>query len=1204
LWLAVLIPLLAAGTAYAQKNVLQPSDAIIASSANSPGSEGVKNAIDGTQAKYLNFDSKTGGKPSGFVVTPGVGATWVTGIAIQSANDAPERDPKKITLEGSNDDTIADFSSGTWEMVYQNDAVPPFTARFQTQTLTFQNFKPYKHYRWTVVEVQTENTCCMQVAEVQLLGTTVPKNILQPADGIIASSANSPGSEGVKNAIDGTQAKYLNFDSKTGGKPSGFVVTPSVGATLINGISMQAANDAPERDPKKITLEGSNDETIADFNSGTWEMIYQNDAIPAFPARFSSQTFLFDNVKPYKHYRWTVVEVQTENTCCMQIAEVSFLGSGAPKNVLQPSDSIIASSANSPGSEGVKNAIDGTQAKYLNFDSKTGGKPSGFVVTPSVGAIAVTGISIQSANDAPERDPKRITVEGSNDDTIADFNSGTWEMVYQNDAIPAFAGRFTTQTFYFPNKKAFKHYRWTVLEVQTENTCCMQVAEVGLLAVTAQNDCSKAAFTLQPEETPVLSGSQATFFADVNGPWTLQWAADGVAIPGATAKTYTTPAVTAANKDIIYTVAIVGCQTSAPVKAVLFTPSSTKSIGIQFSGGGANGAGPQGLPNSVMTPELIAGVLPQAYFNVITNNAGNTGSTGDQTTMADVLVASDGNPTDITFEYATSGNWGAGVTTDSPTPTQRMLNGIAGAGSAQAEPMTMTFHNVPAGTHSLLVYAISPPLQFQTVSYKISTPNLPTTYYVDVMNSDQYKPAPGFYRATSTSQAAPTLANFIRFDNITLAAAGDVTMSFNVVRGSGQSTGVNALQLLLNSPAAGAPPAITQQPEPAVAPAGGTVKLSVAATGDGLTYQWRKNGYNLQDGGHYSGARSATLTISSLAAADEGVYSVAVFNAAGSTVSKNARASISKYDIKDALAGYWKLDESSGISAANSLAGGKPIILDTTVAQPSWLAGKVANSLAFDGASTFGIVSNYTRATKAISASAWVLLGQGASSAMTIARNGEGDLRAPGDNNPVPTGNFDFRLNVDEAGALFLNTRIQAGPNFPEVTAPAAFPIAKWTHVAFSADGAQLRLYINGQQVAMADYLDDLKVSDVPFLSVGARMNTNELAEIILDGAPNFLFGQLDELAVWNRALPVSEIQAIYQAGAAGKALDTVTLTPPATTPPVMTFERTATGMTITYEGTLQGADDVSGPYSAVPGAASPYAVTPGGGQKYFRATR
>ena len=51
--------LLGAGAAIAQPNILQPGDPISASSANSPGSEGVANAIDGKPTKYLNFDTRT-----------------------------------------------------------------------------------------------------------------------------------------------------------------------------------------------------------------------------------------------------------------------------------------------------------------------------------------------------------------------------------------------------------------------------------------------------------------------------------------------------------------------------------------------------------------------------------------------------------------------------------------------------------------------------------------------------------------------------------------------------------------------------------------------------------------------------------------------------------------------------------------------------------------------------------------------------------------------------------------------------------------------------------------------------------------------------------------------------------------------------------------------------------------------------------------
>lgn len=1183
-----------AGVAYAQQNVVQPGDPIVASSSNSPGSEGVANAIDGTQAKYLNFDSAHSAKPSGFVVTPSVGLTWVTGISMQSANDAPERDPKRITLEGSNDDTVTDFASGSWELIYKNDDIPAFATRYQTQTFSFENFKPYKHYRWTVVEVQTDNTCCMQIAEVQILGTTLPKNIVQPGDPIVASSSNSPGSEGVANAIDGTQAKYLNFDSAHSAKPSGFVVSPAVGATVVNGISMQSANDAPERDPKRITLEGSNDDTVTDFASGNWELVYKNDAIPAFATRYQTQTFLFDNVKPYKHYRWTVVEVQTDNTCCMQIAEVSLLGSGAPKNVVQPGDAIVASSSNSPGSEGVANAIDGTQAKYLNFDSAHSAKPSGFVVTPSVGPTTLTGISMQSANDAPERDPKRITLEGSNDATVSDFASGTWELIYKNDDIPAFATRYQTQTFYFPNKKSYKHYRWTVVEVQTDNTCCMQIAEVSLLAVTSQADCTKTAFLVQPVNTPVLSGSQATFFTTVNGPWPLQWYRNGTPIPGAITPTYTTEAITTANETNVYTVQIVGCQVSDAVKAVVFTPSSTKSIGIQFGGGGANGAGPQGGSKYVL-PDDIVGVQLQAHWNIATNDSSAaTGIVGDQVTLPDQLLDSSGAASTITFEYATSARWGAGTGTD--LPVQRLLNGTSGAAGPGTDQV-MTFHGVPAGKHSVLIYAVSPPLQFQTVSYAIGTQK----YYVRVMNSDEYKPAPGFYRATSTDPAKPSVGNFIRFDNVSPDANGDIILTFAIIVGSNQATGVNAIQLVLNPPAVGDPPQVTTQPLPSVGVEGGSVSLKVQATGNDLTYQWRKNGRNLPNGGSVSGATTSTLTLSPLSAADEAVYSVAVFNPAGSTISQNAAVYLSKFEIKDALAGYWKFDETTGKSAANSVSGGKPAVF---TGSPTWAAGEINNAVGFDG-NTYATVETYPKGTKAISASAWVNVDAFSPTAVTFARNGQGALRAPGDNNEVPAGQFELLLDqVADDGTFRLAAEIQAGPNFPRAAATTAFPLGAWTQIGFTADGAQLRVYMNGQQVASTEYLSDLKVSTVNHLSIGAVLNTNDVGAIDFDATPNTLVGKMDDLAVWNRVLTADEMTKIYEAGKAKQALDTVTETPPTTDLGKLTVSVAQGNITVTWaNGTLQTASSVNGPWTDST-AKSPLTEATAGTAKFYRTTQ
>lgn len=1191
--------------AQAQSDVTQPGDPVFASSSNSPGSEGAANAIDNTQAKYLNFDQRTpNNPPTGFAVSPSVGVTRVIGMTITSANDAPERDPSTILLEGSNDDTITDYNSGTWTTIAGVTNIPAFANRFETQTFFFDNFKAYKHYRWTVIAVATPNGCCMQVAEVELLGGTLPPDVTQPGDPVVASSSNSPGSEGAANAIDNTQAKYLNFDQRTpNNPPSGFAVTPSIGSSLVTGMTIQSANDAPERDPSTVVLEGSNDDVL-DYNSPNWTFIVGFTNIPAFATRFETQTLLFDNYTPYKNYRWVVVAVATPNGCCMQVADVELLGTSAPKDVTQPGDPVVASSSNSPGSEGAANAIDNTQAKYLNFDQRTpNNPPTGFAVTPSIGATTVIGMTVTSANDAPERDPSTFILEGSNDATL-DYTN-TWTFVAGLTNIPAFTNRFQTQAFYFANKQSFKHYRWTVIEVATANGCCMQVAEVELLAATQSNPCDQTAFVLQPVNTPALPGTPATFYTKVNGPWTLQWLQNGISIPGATKSSYSTPPVDATIITNLYSCAIVGCQTSAVVQASIFVPSVTKSIAVNFIGGGANGA-----PTGMETND-IAGVQAQAYWNNATNASGIV---GDQAALADALTDSDGNASLVTFDFAANGTWGSGSGTE--TPTERMLNGLTG-NNAVAEVSTYTFHNVPpsANGNSILVYAVSPPLQVQTVKYSITAGTPAQTVYMRVLNSDEYKPAPGFYRASSSNPASPSVGDFVRFDGIQPDANGDITLSAEGVTASDRDSGVNGIQLLLNAPSPGSPPAITTNPQQTVGPAGGTVTLSVTASGNNLTYQWRKNGVNLSNGPHITGASTDVLKITALDSSDEAFYSCAVFNPAGSVVSKNASVKISTYDINAGLAGYWPLDSTTGTVAPNAVAGGQAAVVTGTA---NWLVpGKITNAFSFDTA-TYLFVTNYPKASgDSISASAWVNVdgSLAGSPGFSFVQNSDGALRQEQSlPNGGISGQFAIGLVPDaiDPSVYRLRAAIMVGPNRVEAIAPNAFTLGAWQQVGFSADGAQLHLYHNGVEVASADYVGKLAVPSVQFLSMGAVLTVDYITDPLIPmigadaASPNYLSGPLDDVALWNRSLSAEEVSKIYAQGLVGQPVTSVTQVPPAGDPEIS--DPTITGGVISFTwingGTLETAPTPTGPWTTTGNSSGSFSEPVAPGNKYYRVKR
>ena len=143
-------------------DVSQPGDPVVPSSDNHPAGEHAGFAIDNdASTKYLNFDGANDA-PSGLTISTGGGV--VTGLGLTSANDAPDRDPATFVLSGSNDDgaTFTEIASGD---------VPAFTARFERQELSFANDAAYTTYELIFPTTAGASTCCMQIAEIELVGS-------------------------------------------------------------------------------------------------------------------------------------------------------------------------------------------------------------------------------------------------------------------------------------------------------------------------------------------------------------------------------------------------------------------------------------------------------------------------------------------------------------------------------------------------------------------------------------------------------------------------------------------------------------------------------------------------------------------------------------------------------------------------------------------------------------------------------------------------------------------------------------------------------------------------------------------------------------------------------------------------------------------------------------------------------------------------
>ena len=118
------------------------------------------------------------------------------------------------------------------------------------------------------------------------------------------SASDFPDNENPGNAVDGTNAKYLNF----GEENSGFIVTPAVGASTVKSFQILTGNDAPNRDPTSWQLFGTNQPIVSQQNSfGTgeaWTLIGSGTvALPITPRNTLGPVVPVDNTANFTSYK-------------------------------------------------------------------------------------------------------------------------------------------------------------------------------------------------------------------------------------------------------------------------------------------------------------------------------------------------------------------------------------------------------------------------------------------------------------------------------------------------------------------------------------------------------------------------------------------------------------------------------------------------------------------------------------------------------------------------------------------------------------------------------------------------------------------------------------------------------------------------------------------------------------------------------------
>lgn len=175
----------------------------------------------------------------------------------------------------------------------------------------------------------------------------------------------------------------------------------------------------------------------------------------------------------------------------------------------------------------------------------------------------------------------------------------------------------------------------------------------------------------------------------------------------------------------------------------------------------------------------------------------------------------------------------------------------------------------------------------------------------------------------------------------------------------------------------------------------------------------------------------------------------------------------------------------------------------------------------------------------------------------------------------------------------------------PRTCETATF-LGAWHHVAFSADGAQLRLYVDGAQVAATDYLGSFNTPEIPHVPFGARLNRDETGALGPDATnPNFMTGSVDDVGLWTRGLSAEEVSLIHAAGLASKGLTTVTLAPPPVQPGTLSVSMSGGNVTVSWDrGVLQTAPAPNGPWTDAVGNGTVTESASAGGKFYRTVVR
>lgn len=339
-------------------------------------------------------------------------------------------------------------------------------------------------------------------------------------------------------------------------------------------------------------------------------------------------------------------------------------------------------------------------------------------------------------------------------------------------------------------------------------------------------------------------------------------------------------------------------------------------------------------------------------------------------------------------------------------------------------------------------------------------------------------------------EMAPTLE--INSARVEQSGAYSVIVGNNYGRVESASVAVNVIPTQ--------PPTIMQQPSSVTRYRGRSATFTVMATGAASTsYQWQLFDADLP------GETNSTLTIDDISPTDEGVYRVIVSNSAGSTASADVTLTLAQpapysYEAAVVAAGpvaYWRLGETNGTTAFDFWGGFDGMYSNVTRGVLSPLVGDSDGAADFNGFSSAVTTPLSLNSTPVFTVIGW--FNRSADQAGRAGLWGQNDLAEFG---------------------YVTNYTLQAWTGGPLDLGPDPFANGEWVQMAVVSDGSPgiITMYTNGVAATSRSHI----------LPANNQFKFNIGGNGVFDPSGNFFNGKIDEVAVFDRALPSNEIANLY----------------------------------------------------------------------------